>query len=308
MTSQPASISRTVEPTSSPYDHFDLARAASRRTQIRATARRTLGHRRRTGQLCQLVCWLAMLIALAPLVALVYYTVARGAGGLSLGFVLHAPTPPGIPGGGISSAIVGSAQIVGLALAMAVPVGLAGALFLFERPGRIAGGLRFSAGVLAGVPSIVIGIFVYAILIRPLHHFSDIAASFAIAVVMVPIMLRADEEAIRGVAIELWEAGIALGVRRSRVARSILVRGALPGIVTGNLLALARGAGETAPLLFTVAAPTAAMTLLILTDSTQAFSAAQTTAWATALVLLSFVLALSLSARALSWWLASRTR
>jgi phosphate transport system permease protein len=278
------------------------------RAFVQDAARHSLWRRRLAGRAGRLACALALVVGLAPLVAELAYTTARGVRGISFGFFVHAPTPPGIPGGGISTAIVGTAQIIGLALAVAVPVGLCAALFLYERPGRLATGLRFSADVLAGVPSIVIGIFAYALVVRGLHHFSDLAASFAIAVLMVPIMIRANEEAMRTVPVDLWEAGVALGARRSRVARSVVVRSAVPGLVSGNLLAVARGVGETAPLLFTVAAPTAAMTLLIFSEGTEALPAAQETAWATAFVLLAFVFALSVTSRVVAWGLTRRAR
>lgn len=279
-----------------------------RRAIIRAASDRSLRARRLHAKAAQGLCAVALVIALAPIVALFYYTAARGIGGLSAGFIFNPPTPPGIPGGGISSAIAGTLEIVGIALAMAVPSGVLGALFLYERRGRLASAIRFSADVLTGVPSIVIGIFAYAVLVRPLHHFSNVAASFALAVLMLPIMIRADEEAMRSVAIDLWEAGVALGAPASRVARSVVLRGALPGLVTGNLLALARGVGETAPLLFTVATPAAAMTLVIFTQGTQAFTAAQQTAWSTAFALLILVLVLSVGARVVAWSLTRRTR
>jgi phosphate transport system permease protein len=243
-----------------------------------------------------------------PLAALVYYTVARGAHAISVAFLTHGPRPEGIPGGGISTAILGTVRIAGLALAMAVPVGLLTALFLFEHKSRLAGAVRFSAAVLTGVPSIVIGIFAYAIIVRPLHHFSDVAASFALAVLMVPIMIRANEEALRTVALDLWEAGVALGARRSRVARSVVLRGALPGVISGNLLALARAVGETAPLLFTAAATTVALPLFIFSDATQPFKDTQQAAWGAALVLLAAVLVLSAATRGLSRLLTRNTR
>ncbi|MGO8687374.1 MAG: phosphate ABC transporter permease PstA [Candidatus Dormibacteria bacterium] len=270
---------------------------ARRRELIQATAERSLLRRRISGRIAQGLCALAALAAVAPLVTLLYYTISRGAGALSWSFLVNAPTPPGVPGGGISTAIVGSAEIVGLALVLAIPISLLTALFLFERSGRIAAALRFGADVLTGVPSIIIGIFAYALLVLPLHQFSTLAAAFALAVLMLPIMIRADEEAMRTIALDLWEAGLALGARRGRVARSVVLRGALPDLVTGNLLAIARAVGETAPLLFTLATPLAAMTLLIYTDGTQAYAVAQQTAWGTALVLLGFVLLLSVVAR-----------
>jgi phosphate transport system permease protein len=135
-----------------------------------------------------------------------------------------------------------------------------------------------------------------------------VAASFALAVLMVPIMIRANEEALRTVAPDLWEAGVALGARQSRVARSVVLRGALPGVISGNLLALARALGETAPLLFTAAATTVALPLLIFSDATQPFKDTQQAAWGAALVLLAAVLVLSAATRGLSRLLTRNTR
>jgi phosphate transport system permease protein len=260
-----------------------------------------------------MLCAAAVAIALAPLVALVAYTTSRGVRALSWSFLTHVPTPPGVPGGGISSAIVGSLIIVGLGAAMAVPVGTMCALFLVERRGRLAGAIRFGADVLTGVPSIALGIFAYSVLVGPrglIGHFSGLAGSFALAVLMLPIVIRASEAAMRSVPRDLWEAGLALGVRRSRVVRSVVVRGALPGLVTGNLLAVARAVGETAPLLVTVLGstllatnplqPMGALSLTIYSDGTQAYPAAQQIAWGTAFVLLTLVLVLSIVARVVS--------
>jgi len=256
----------------------------------------------------QMVCVVCLLAAAAPLVALVAYTVVRGAPALSFGFLVHPVAPAFVPGGGISTAIAGSARVVGLALVMAAPPGLLTALFLFERPGRIPAFLRFGADVLSGVPSIVIGIFAYEVVVRPMHVSSTLAASIALAVLMLPIMVRADEEAIRTVSVDLQEAGAALGAPRWRVVRSVVLRGSLPGLVAGNLLALARAIGETAPLLFTLASANFAMTLLIFTDAQQPETSLQQVAWATALVLLGAVLALSAFARLIAWSLTRRAR
>lgn len=281
---------------------------ASLRDVVRSSADRSLQRRRVLGRIGQLACLGMLLLALSPIAAELGYTAFRGVRGLSLAFLTHTPTPPEIPGGGISTAIIGSAEITGLAIVIAIPVSLLAALYLRERPGRISKMVSFGADVFTGIPSIVIGIFAYAVIVRPTHHFSDVAASFAIAVLMTPIMIRANEAALRSVPTDLWEAGIALGARRSSVARRVVVRGALPGLIVGNLLAIARGVGETAPLLFTVAAPTAVMTLLIYSDSTQAFASAQQTAWSTALVLLAFVVTLSVLARAIAAILSRNAR
>jgi phosphate transport system permease protein len=180
------------------------------------------------------------------------------------------------------------------------------ALFLFERPGRLPALLRFGADVLSGVPSIVIGIVAYELVVRPMHGASTLAASIALAVLMLPVMVRADEEAIRTVSVDLQEAGAALGAPRWRVVRSVVLRGSLPGLVAGNLLALARAIGETAPLLFTLASANFALTTLIYADAQQPDTAQ--VAWAIALVLLGAVLALSAFARLIAWSLTRRAR
>lgn len=280
--------------------------AARRRDLIRSQSARSLRRRHLTGRVAVGFSMLAVAISLTPLVALVAYTTSRGVHALSFDFFTKIPTPAGIPGGGISNAIVGSLLIVGLAAAMAVPVGIAGALFLLERRGRIAGAIRFTADVLTGVPSIAIGIFAYAVLVEPLAHFSALAGSFALAVLMLPVIIRSSESAMRAVPRTEWEAGLALGVRRSRVVRSIVLRGALAGLVTGNLLAVARAVGETAPLLFTTGnqlfnlsplQPTGAVPLTIFSDGTSPFASDQQVAWGAAFVLLVFVLVLSIVAR-----------
>lgn len=268
----------------------------------------TLARRLVTGRAASSLCLVCLLAAAAPLVALVIYTVGRAAPALSLGLLIHPVVPAFVSGGGISTAIAGSARMVALALAMAAPVGLLAALFLYERPGRLAALLRFSADVLSGVPSILIGIFAYEVVVRPMHHASTVAASIALAVLMLPIMVRADEEAIRSVAIDLQEAGSALGAPRWRVVRSVVLRGSLPGLVAGNILAVARAIGETAPLIFTLATPSFAMTWLILNDGNQPITSLQQVAWATAFVLLMAVLVLSALARFIAWSLTRRAR
>ena len=199
-----------------------------RRRRVRDAADRTLGRRRLWGRIMKVLCMVAVVVGLAPLVAMLWATIARGASIVNVAFLTNPPTPEGVPGGGISTAIIGSAEIVGLALLIAIPLGLFVALFLHERPGRLASSVRFGADVLAGVPSIIIGIFAYAVLVRPLHHASTLAAGFAVAVLMIPIMIRANEEAMRSVPVDLWEAGVSLGIRRSRVARSIVLRAPFP--------------------------------------------------------------------------------
>jgi phosphate transport system permease protein len=299
-------MSATAAPGSSEGHPADVAAAARRRLLVRSTSARTLVRRHLAGRVAVTLCVVSVAVSLAPLVALVAYTTSRGIHALTVGFFTQS-NPPGSPGSGIANAIVGSLIIVGLAAATAVPVGIVTALFLLERRGRIAGTVRFAADVLTGVPSIAIGIFAYAVLVEPLAHFSALAGSFALAVLMLPIIIRSSESAMRAVPRAEWEAGLALGIRRGRVVRSVVLRGALPGLVTGNLLAIARAVGETAPLLFTTigsqlfnlnpSQPTAATPLVIYSDGTSPFPTDQQTAWGAALVLLVFVLLLSIGAR-----------
>ena len=283
---------------------------ARRRELIRAAARQSLRRRQLTRSVAEALSALAVAVCLVPLVAMLGYTVSRGGRALGLGFLIHNPAPPGVPGGGIFNAIAGSVLIVGLASLMAIPVGVAAALFLLERRGRLAAALRFGAGVLAGIPSIAIGIFAAALLVQPLAHFSALAGAFAIGVLMLPIVVRASEAAMRAVPVDLTEAALALGARRGRVARSVVLRGAMGGLVTGSLLAIARAVGETAPLLFTSVGselfnlsplqPTAALPLVIYNNGTQALASQQQIAWGAALVLLLLVLLLSVGARLLA--------
>ena len=289
--------------------------AAARRDLVRDTARRSLARRRLAGRVAASLCIAALCISLVPLIALVSYIVSRGLPALGGGFLVHAPTPEGIPGNGIGNAIVGTIIIV--AMAMAVPVGLAAALFVVERPGKLSGTLRFCADVLTGAPSIAMGVFAYGVIVVNFGY-SGLAGSFALAVLMLPIMLRANEEAMFTVPDDLWEAGLALGSPRARVVRSVVLRSALPGIVTGNLLAMARAVGETAPLIFTIfgsqffvlrpTAPMQAMPLTIYDDATQAYADVQQTAWGTALVLMVLVVILSVAARLVAGYLNRKTR
>jgi phosphate transport system permease protein len=288
-----------------------------RRASIRAAAAASLAARRRIGRAMGWLCASALGLSLIPLVAMVGYIIAKGAPAISWTFLTGTPTPPGIPGNGIGNAIVGTILIVAMAIAMAVPVSLGAALFVTERPGRLANALRFAADTLAGAPSIAIGVFAYVIVVVSIGY-SAFAGAVALAVLMLPIMMRANEEAVGAVASDLWDAGLALGSRRGRVVRSVVLRTALPGIVSGNVLAVARAVGETAPLLFTIfgsqllvlnpAKPISALPLTIFSNATQGDPVAVQTAWGAALVLLVLVILLSISARLLASRLNRKAR
>jgi phosphate transport system permease protein len=286
---------------------------AARRTEIHRIAASSLRRRQLYSRIALTICGVCLLVALIPLIAVIAYTAQRGIQAWSVDFFTKLPTPAGIPGGGIWNAIVGSLIIDGIAIAGAVPFGILGGLYLAESDGRIASAVRFAADVMSGVPSIVLGIFAYIILVKSLGHFSAIAASFAIAVLMLPVIMRASETALRSVPQTLTEAGLSLGARRLTVSSRVIIPAALPGLITGVLLALARGVGETAPLLFTAIGseyfstaplkPMAALPLVVYQDGIQAYPDLQTRAWGTAFFLVLMVLVLSVGSRLIAAWL-----
>ncbi len=288
----------------------------SRRTEIQRVAAASLGRRQRRSRIAVVLCLACVALALVPLVGVVGYTVERGAPVWSVDFFTHAPTPAGIPGGGIWNSIVGSLVIDGMAAAASIPLALAIGLYLSQSHSRVAEIVRFAADVMAGIPSIVVGIFAYGILVNTLHHFSAVAGAFGIAVIMVPIIVRASDGALRSVPRDLGEAALALGAKRAAIARRVLIPTAAPGLFTAVLLAVARGAGESAPLLFTTIGsqyftvspfqPMAAMPLTIYLDGIQAYPTLQKIAWGTGLLLLVFVLVLSVAGRLASARLGRR--
>jgi phosphate transport system permease protein len=288
-----------------------------RRAEVQRIAAGSLHHRQRRSRIAIVICVLCVVAALVPLVAIVAYTVQRGIGAWSVAFFSHLPTPAGISGGGIENSIIGALLIDAVAVAGALPVGVLTGLFLAESDGRVASGVRFAADVLSGVPSILIGVFAYGVLVSTMHHFSAVAGSFAIGFLMLPVIIRGSETAIRTVPRELSEAALSLGAKRASIARRVIIPTALPGLITGVLLAISRGVGETAPLLFTaigsqylswnLGEPMAAMPLTIYQDGIQAYPDLQLTAWGTALLLLLFVLMLSITARVVSARLGRRT-
>lgn len=279
----------------------------ARRAEIQRTAQETSERRLLLSRVALLACRACLVIVLIPLVALIAYVVIRGISAWNWAFFSHLPTPAGIPGGGIWNAIVGSLIVDAIAAGVAIPFGIAAGLFLAESEGRIAGVLRVAADVLSGVPSIVVGIFAYAVLVKTLGHFSAVAGSFALGILMLPIITRASENAIRGVPRVLTEAGLALGARRATVARSVVLPAALPGLITGVLLGVARAAGETAPLLFTIIGsqyfvtnplkPMNAIPLVVYLNGIQAYPDLVKIAWGSALFLVLAVLVLSVGSR-----------
>jgi phosphate transport system permease protein len=251
---------------------------------------------------------LAVVVALLPLFFILADLVAKGAGSLSLDFFTRMPAPAGESGGGVAHAIVGTLLIVGMASLMGLPIGIAAGIYCAEFPGsRLTWLTRFVADVMNGTPSIVVGVFAWAWIVATQKHFSALAGSAALAMLMIPMVLRTTEEMIKLVPNSLREAALALGYSRWRTSLSIVLRTTLPGIVTGGLLAVARIAGETAPLLFTalgsqylsfdVNQPMAALPLTVFTYATGPYEEWHRNAWAAALVLILVVLVLSIGAR-----------
>jgi phosphate transport system permease protein len=270
-----------------------------------------LGWRRAKDLAMRTLCGAAVVAALLPLVSLLWLVVSRGARALSWSFFTRLPAPVGEPSGGIGNAIVGSILIVGLATLIGIPIGLGAGLFLAERgDGRFGQVVRFAAEVLASVPSIVVGVVAYGLVVVPMGRFSALAGASALALVMIPPLARASEEMIRLVPSTLREAALALGVPAWRTSVSIVLRTALVGLVHACLLVVARAAGVTAPLLFTSLnnqywnlrpdQPTASLTVQIFNYAISPYEDWHQQAWGAALVLIVIVGSLSVVARALA--------
>jgi phosphate transport system permease protein len=250
----------------------------------------------------------AVVVALIPLFFILLNLVLKGAGSLSLDFFSRTPAPAGESGGGVVHALVGTLMIVGTATLIGLPIGIGAGIYCAEFPGsRLTWITRFVADVLNGTPSIVVGVFAWAWIVATQKHFSGLAGSVALSLLMIPMVLRTTEEMIKLVPNSLREAALALGYPRWRTSLSVVIRTTLPGIVTGALLGIARIAGETAPLLFTalgsqylsfnLSEPMAALPLTVFTYATGPYEEWHRYAWAAALVLILVVFLLSLGAR-----------
>ncbi|HTR76603.1 MAG TPA: phosphate ABC transporter permease PstA [Gemmatimonadaceae bacterium] len=250
----------------------------------------------------------AAVIVMIPLVLILWHMLKEGASSLSVAFFTQLPRSSGEPGGGMANAIAGTGVVVAIAAGVGLPFGIGAGLYLAEHPKtRLAIATRFLSDVLNGLPSIVVGIFAWQILVRPFQEYSAWAAGIALGTMMIPLVTRATEEMIRLVPVALREAALALGYSRWRTSLGIVLRTALPGIVTGALVAIARVAGETAPLLFTalgnnfwpksLTGPIAALPLQIYLYATSPFDDWHAQAWAGSLVLIALVLVISIAAR-----------
>jgi phosphate transport system permease protein len=253
------------------------------------------------------------LVALTPLVWILAYVVQEGGRFLSLDFFAELPTPVGVPGGGVSNAIVGSAVLVGLACLFAIPPGILAALYAARHPNTPLGlALRFGTDVLSGVPSIVVGIFAYTVIVLPQRHFSALAGGVALAVIMLPIIVRSTEEMLKLVPVDLREASLALGAPEWKTTWQVVLPAAMDGVVTGVMLGVARVAGEAAPLMLTsfgnpfmstdITDPIAALPHTIFVYAIAPYKDWHAKAWTTALVLIILVLGLNIGARAFMSW------
>ncbi|QXE91628.1 phosphate ABC transporter permease PstA [Geomonas subterranea] len=269
---------------------------------------RSVGFRKAKNHLMSgvmLACTLAVLI---PLGLIFFHILKMGVSSLSLDFFTHAPAPTGEPGGGMANGMLGSLIMIGGASLFGLPVGILGAIYLSEFGGsKVSTLIRFAADVLSGTPSIITGMVAYTLLVVPMKGFSGLAGSVALAMIMIPIVLRTTEEQLKMVPGSLREASLALGVPFWRTSLKVTLRSALSGVLTGVLLAVARIAGETAPLLFTalgnqfwsknVLQPMAALPLQIFSFAIAPYEDWHRLAWAGALVLVTVMFALSLTAR-----------
>jgi len=274
---------------------------------------RTEGYLRRKwfNRLMLVVCGCAAVITIIFLVLILGYTLVNGISYLNLDFITQSAKPVGEPGGGMRDEIFGTFILVGLASVIALPVGLLAGIFLAEFAGpKMASAIRFSADILAGVPSIIVGVFAYALLVRPMQSYSAISAGVALAIIMIPVVARTAEESLRLVPGSQREAALALGISRWRMILGVIIPGAMTGIVTGIMLAVARVAGETAPLIFTalgsafgvqgLTVPIGALPLQIYRYALSPYSDWQKQAWAAAFLLVILVLGINIVVRLVS--------
>jgi len=281
---------------------------SGRQRAVTERAERTIRRRRVRSSLMVGLMYVAAALAILPLLLIVIHLIRLGATSVNWAFFTQMQRPPGEGGGGMANAIVGTLIIIAIASGVGLPVGIGAGLYLAEkRVTMLATTVRFLADVLNGLPSIVMGIFAWELLVKPVRHFSALAGGIALGAMMVPMVTRTTEEMVRLVPISLREAALALGYSRWRTALSIVLRTALGGIVTGALVAMARIAGETAPLLFTalgnqfwstaLRGPIAALPLQIFNYAISPYDEWHAQAWAGALVLVGIVFVISLAAR-----------
>lgn len=273
--------------------------------------RRSVAARRIVDLAMRLVAGSAAAAGILALAWILATVVARGAMAFTPAFFTRLPTPPGVAGGGLANAMLGTLLITGIAALFSIPMGLMAGVYLaeFGRESRFAAAVRMATNILMGVPSIISGVFIYTLLVATTGHFSGYAGAASLALIMLPVIVRTTEDMLLLVPGALREAGLALGTPRWRVTRDIVLRSASKGLLTGVLLAVARVSGETAPLLFTslnspywperLGQPTANLTVTIFSYAMSPFRDWQAQAWGAAMLITLGVLATSLCARVL---------
>lgn len=251
----------------------------------------------------------AALFGIGALAWIIFAVIRRGAAAINPTFFTELPTPPGVPGGGLSNALWGTLYITGIAAVIGIPLGLLAGVYLaeFGEHTRLGAAVRFMSNVLMGVPSIIIGLFVYTIIVLPTGHFSGWAGGVSLAIIMLPVVARTSEDMLRLVPDALRESALALGAPRWRTTLGVVFRAAKAGLITGIVLAVARVSGETAPLLFTALnspykveslnEPTANLTVTIFNYAMSPYEDWQTLAWGASLIIMAAVLLLTVLSR-----------
>jgi len=258
----------------------------------------------------------ATLVVIAPLIWILVDVIQQGLPAITPKFLSKLPTPVGVPGGGIVNSLLGSLMTIGLGILIAAPIGILAGLYAAARPDTSLGMvLRFSTDVISGVPSIVMGIFAYALIVLPQRHFSAFAGGAVLSFIMLPIIIRTTEEMLKLVPASLREASLALGAAEWKTSLSVVLPAALSGVITGIMLAIARAAGEAAPMLFTAFGnpfmnadynqPVATLPHTIFVYANSPYGDWHAKAWATALVLIVLILVLNIIARL---WIEARAR
>ncbi|MGA2148281.1 MAG: phosphate ABC transporter permease PstA [Bryobacteraceae bacterium] len=274
---------------------------------------RRRGYRKFVNNVMLAATGVCTLLTVSVLFVILGYLVWNGGKSIDWDFLTKLPLPQGQVGGGMANAIVGSAIMVGLAALIGLPVGFLGGIYLAEFGNKtFASAVRYMADLLNGVPSIVIGVFAWTVIVAPMHSFSALAGGFALSLMLIPIALRSTEQFLLGVPLALREGALALGAPQWKVVATVVVPAAMRGILTGMILGVARIAGETAPLLFTalnnqywatsLRQPMAALPVMIFTHAMSPFDDWHRQAWAAGLVLLAMVLVTNITAR----WVLSR--
>ncbi|NMG09173.1 phosphate ABC transporter permease PstA [Brasilonema sp. UFV-L1] len=259
------------------------------------------------------VAFLCGIIALVPLIAVLSYVLIQGLSSLNLDLFTKLPPPPLVKGGGFGNAILGTLVMVGIGALISIPLGVLAAVYLTEfSSGKLSRWIRFATNVLSGVPSIIAGVFAYGIVVATTGGFSAVAGGFALSILMLPIIVRTTDEALQLVSQDLRQAAVGLGATNFQTVAWVVVPAAVPSIVTGATLAIARASGETAPLLFTalfsqfwprgIFEPTASLAVLVFNFAISPFKNLQSLAWAASLILVLLVLLTSITAR----WATSR--